>query len=307
MNSLSLKKGFGMGSAIFAAATVVAVILRTVQFFTVIENDKTGFYSEINLSVYALGAVLALAIVAIIVLGISKRKKLDFDREVRKQPLFGAASLIAGLGAFYDGFRCIMNASGNFDPIVQHTFDGTAMWNTEKIIFYAQAAFASLSAIFFIALALSLLSGKSNGSEHKLISLAPVLWCIARMIFRFSRTISYLKVSDLTFELLMLVFSILFFMAFAQVNAKIDAKNCEWKLASYGLPAALLAAVCFVPRVIVTLSGQTGLLYEYSPVDICDLTTALFISVTAFAKLTDRVEKPAETTKEITEEKTSEE
>lgn len=298
MKSFSVKNGFGIGSAVFAAAALIAVILRTVQFFTVIEENQTGFYSENNWSVYALYLVLAASILTFAVLGFSKRKKLDFEREVKKRPLFGAVSLIAALGAFIDGFGCIIKASGDLVPIIEYTFDGAAVWNTEKLIFYAEAILASLSAIFFLSLGISVISGKTNGSEHKLISLSPVLWCIARMIFRFSRTISYLKVSDLTFELLMLVFSVLFFMAFAQVNSRIDAKNCEWKLAGYGLPAALLSLICFVPRVIVTLSGRTGLLYEYSPVDLCELTTAIFIITVVFTRLTDRIETPVEEPKE---------
>lgn len=300
MKSFSVKNGFGIGSAIFAVASVVAVILRTVQFFTVIEENQTGFYTESNWSVYTLYFVIAAAAIAFLVLGFSKRKKLDFDREIKKRPLFGAVSLVAGLGAFADGFACITKALSDLSPIIEQTYSGTAVWNTEKLIFYAQAIFASLSAIFFLALGISVTTGKTNGSEHKLISLSPVLWCIARMIFRFSRTISYLKVSDLTFELLMLVFCVLFFMAFAQVNSRIDDKNCEWKLAGYGLPAALLALICFIPRVIVTISGRSELLYEYSPVDFCDLTTAAFIIAAVFTRLTDRIDKPEEEEKEET-------
>lgn len=299
MNSISAKKGFGAGSAVFAAAAVIAVILRTVQFFTVVEENQTGFYTENNWSVYLLYIILAAFVLSSVVLGFFNRKKLDFDREAKKRPVFGAASLVAGIGAFADGLGSILKVLNNHAPIVEHTYDGAAIWNTDKVIFFAEAAFATLSAIFFLALGLSLISGKTNGSEHKLISLSPVLWCIVRMIFRFSRTISYLNVSDLTFELLMLVFSVLFFMAFAQVNARIDCKNCEWKLAGYGLPAALLAILCFVPRVIVTLSGRTGLLYEYSPVDFCDLTTAAFIIAAVFTRLTGRAEKPEEEKEEV--------
>lgn len=302
MNSISAKKGLGTGAAFFAAAAVIAVILRTVQFFTVIEENQTGFYIANNWSVYLLYIVLAAFALSSVVLGFINRKKLDYDREAKKRPILGAVSLVAGVGAFTDGLGSILKVLSNHAPIVEYTYDGAAIWNTDKIIFFAEAAFATLSAIFFLALGLSLISGKTNGSEHKLISLSPVLWCIVRMIFRFSRTISYLKVSDLTFELLMLVFSVLFFMAFAQVNASIDCKNCEWKLAGYGLPAALLAILCFVPRVIVTLSGRTGLLYEYSPVDFCDLTTAAFIITAVFTRLTDRVEKPEEEKEPATEE-----
>lgn len=293
MKGFSVKNGFGIGAVIFAFTAVIALPLRTVQFFTVIEGDKSGFYTENSFSIYALGFVLAAAAIAFLALGLAKKNKLDYDREIKKRPVSGIFSLIAAAGAFYDGISCVTKVANDFSPIIEYDYQGVPTWNTEKLIFSGEAVFAVLTAIFLLAIGLSALSGKTNGSEHKLISLSPVLWCIIRMVFRFSRTISYLKVSDLTFELLMLVFMIMFFMAFAQVNSQISDKNCEWKLAGYGLPAALFALVCFVPRLIVTLAGRNELLYEYSPVDICDLTTALFVIVTIFTRITDRIEKEA--------------
>ena len=56
-----------------------------------------------------------------------------------------------------------------------------------------------------------------------------------RLVFRFTRTISYIRVSDLMLEMLMLVFFIMFFMAFAQVNSRVDPNKKEWKIAAYGL------------------------------------------------------------------------
>ncbi len=298
MKGFSVKNGFGIGAVIFAVAALISLPLRTTQFFNIIEFGGSGFYTYIDWSVYALGFVLAAAMLAFIVLGIAKRKKLSYDREVKSNPVFGIFSLIAAAGAFVDGISCAMKFSGNFDPVMVRDYTGVATWNTDKLIFGGEAIFAVLSAIFFLALGLSAFRSKTNGSEHKLISLAPVLWCIIKMVFRFSRTISYLMVSDLTLELLMLAFLIMFFMAFAQVNSQIGAKNCEWKLAGYGLPAALLALICFVPRLIVTVSGESALLYEHSSVDISDLTTALFIIATVFIKLTDRVKKEEVTEKE---------
>lgn len=289
MKGFSVKNGFGIGAVIFAAAALIALPLRTVQFFTVIEGDKSGFYTENSFSVYALGFVLAAAAIAFLALGSAKKNKLDYDREIKKRPVFGIFSLVAAAGAFYDGISCVTKAANDFAPIIEYDYNGVPTWNTEKLIFGGEAVFAVLTAIFLLAIGLSTLSGKTNGSEHKLISLSPVLWCIIRMVFRFSRTISYLKVSDLAFELLMLVFMIMFFMAFAQVNSQVGDKKFEWKLAGYGLPAALFALVCFVPRLIVTFAGRTELLYEYSPVDICDLTTALFIIAAVFTRITDRV------------------
>ena len=89
--------------------------------------------------------------------------------------------------------------------------------------------------------------------------------------------------------MIMLVFMIMFFMAFAQVNSNVNGKNCEWKIAAYGLIAALLALICFVPRFIVTLTGNAHLLHEQSPIEYCDISNALFIICTVFTRVTDRI------------------
>lgn len=302
MKSFSVKSGFGIGAVILAVAAIIALPVRTVQFFTVLEGG-TGFFTSNDWSVYVLYIVLAAAILAFLVLGISKRKKLDFSREATKRPAFGIASLIAAAGIFYDGLSCAFRVVNNNQPIIDYDYAGTPTLNSEKVIFSVEALFAVLTAIFLLSLGISAVSGKTNGSEHRLISLSPVIWCIIRMVYRFTRTISYQRVSDLTFELLMLVFLAMFFMAFAQVNAQIGGKNCEWKLAGYGLPAALLALVCFIPRFIVTITGQTELLYSYSPAEFCDLTAALFVIATVFTRVTDRVEaEVTEEPEEISEE-----
>lgn len=282
MKSISLKKGFGIGSLIFFAAAIIALPVRTLQFFTVLEND-TGFYRVSDWSVYLLNAVIIAAVISIIVFGFAKRKKLDYTLEVTKRPEFGILSMTAAAGALANaasGIVGFMNSTPNSES-------STA--GASGFILAAQAVFALLSAIYFIALGIANLSGKSNGSEYRLISLAPVLWSIFRIVIRFTRTISYIRVSDLLFEMLMIVFLILFFMAFAQVNSQVSAKSNEWKIGAYGLPAALLALICFVPRFIVTLTGNADLLHEQSPIEYCDISNALFIVSAVFTRMTDRL------------------
>ncbi len=299
MKGFSVKSGFGLGAIIFAVAAIIALPLRTVQFFTVLEGG-TGFFTSYDLSVYLLYALLAGASLTFVILGFSKRKKLDFNRDVSKRPVSGIISLLAAAAVFSDGMTCANIVMNSRMPIIDYSNYGTPAINTDKLIFGAEALFAVISSIFLLSLGLVYLTGKTNGSEHKIISLAPVIWCIVRMVYRFTRTISYQKVSDLTFEFIMLAFMIMFFMAFAQVNSQIGSKNCEWKLAGYGLPAALFALICFAPRFIVTVTGKEYLLYEYSSAEFCDLGVAIFICSVVFTRLTDKVGKKSEIPAEST-------
>lgn len=280
------KSGFGTGILIFAAAAIIALPIRTLQYFTVLESD-TGFFSRNDWSVYALGIVSGAAILAFLLLGFIKRKSLDYSLEVTKRPGQGILSFTAAAGFLMNAVEIIVNLM-NSDSFIPEE-------KTANLILGIQAVFAVFSAIYFVALGTSYLSGKSNGSEYRLISLAPVIWSTFRLVFRFTRTISYIRVSDLMLEMIMLVFFIIFFMAFAQVNSRVDADNKEWKTAAYGLPAALLALVCFVPRFIVMITGNADLLNEHSPAEYCDFGVALFIISTVLTRVTVKISENAST------------
>lgn len=280
------KSGFGIGTLIFAAAAIIALPVRTLQYFTVLEND-TGFFRENDWSVYLLGIILSAAIISLVVLGFFKRKTLDYSLEVTKRPGQGILCYTATAGM-------LMNTASIFIQLMNSP-DFSEETKTPSLLLGIQAAFALLSAIYFLALGNSYIGGKSNGSEYRLISLAPVIWSVFRLVFRFTRTISYIRVSDLMFEMLMLVFFILFFMAFAQVNSRVDGNKKEWKIAAYGLPSALLALICFVPRFIVMITGNADLLNEQSPAEYCDLGVALFIISTVLTRVTVKTPESATT------------
>ncbi len=279
------KSGFGIGTLIFAAAAIIALPVRTLQYFTVLEND-TGFFRENDWSVYLLGIILSAAIISLVVLGFFKRKTLDYSLEVTKRPGQGILCYTATAGM-------LMNTASIFIQLMNSP-DFSEETKTPSLLLGIQAAFALLSAIYFLALGTSYIGGKSNGSEYRLISLAPVIWSVFRLVFRFTRTISYIRVSDLMFEMLMLVFFILFFMAFAQVNSRVDGNKKEWKIAAYGLSAALLAIVCFIPRFIVMITGNADLLHEQSPAEYCDFGIALFIISTVLTRVTVKTPESTE-------------
>ena len=278
-----IKHGFGIGAVIFALAAVIALPLRTVQFFTVLE-DGTGFYSEMNFGVYLLFGILAASILALLFIGISKRKKLSFSTGEIKSPGCGILALTAAAGVLLDAFNCF-----GFNLNLGISTAADAETSPVQFLFLSvEGVLAILTALFFVILGVSLLSGKSSQKSCRYLALVPVFWSIVRMVLRFTRTISYIRVSDLLFEMIMLVFMIAFFFAFAQTNSKINANNIEWKVASYGLCTALLALVCFVPRFIVVLSGNAEHLYSYSSAEYCDFAIALFIIGTVFTRISNK-------------------
>lgn len=290
MKNKSIASGFGIGVIIMAIAAVIALPIRTMQFFTVLEGES-GFYREADWSVYLLYGVLALSIVAILVYGIFSRKRLDYSLEVSKRPGMGVVSMAAAMGVLLDAAFCITSAMK-----IEEISSGLStanyvegMTQGDGVILTAEAVFAVFTSIYLVVLGFSYLSGKTNGSEYRLISLAPVIWSIFRLVYRFKRTISFVRVSDLLFEMIMICFMIMFFFAFAQVNSRVGGKGNEWKIAAYGIPAALLALVCFIPRFIVTITGNAQLLYSYSAAEYCDFGVALFIISAVLTRVTDKL------------------
>lgn len=286
MKNNSVKSGFGAGFLIFAVAATIALPMRTAQFFTVLEGG-TGFYEKIDWNVRFLFAVLLAATAALLAVGVSSRKRFAYSFEVKKRPVLAAASFLAAFGALYDAANnavSVLKSSGTADADAGSSADA---------ILIAEAVFAAFSAVYFLAFGACCALGKSADSKFRLISLSPTLWSIFRTAFRFTRTISYLRVSDLALETTAFAFMILFFMAFAQVNSRINADKIEWKIAAYGLPAALLSLLCFVPRFIVTIIGRSELLYAYSPPEPCDFFSAVFILAVVASRIADKTPEKA--------------
>ena len=285
MNNKSVKSGFGIGCIIFAVAAIIALPLRVFQSFTLIEGS-TGFYTADNWSISVLYAVLISAVLAILVFGIIKRKKLDFSLETVKRPGLAWLSLIAACGIMLDAYKCFTEIMAVNETLL---LSGNTDSDASKLILAAEGIFAVLSSIYFIMLWLTYLKGKTNGSEIRLLALAPVIWNIFRLVVRFMRTISYIRVSELLFEMIAIAFMILFFNAFAQVNTGLGEKDGEWRIGAYGLPAALMTLICFIPRLILTVSGNADLLYSQSTLQFCDLGTSLFIIAAVLTRVTDKL------------------
>ena len=170
--------------------------------------------------------------------------------------------------------------------------------NALRIVYIGELVFGTLSIVYFALSAYGFFSGKGCAEGSKILSLTPVLWLVFRLIVRFTRKISFIRVSELLLEMLMLAFFIMFFMAYAQVNSKVGGENCEYKVASYGLIAAMLAIICFVPRFVLTVCGKADMIYTYSALEYCDFTCALFALATVFTRITVRpaaVDAPAVT------------
>lgn len=262
--------------AVFGVALVALIPVRCYQFIKILAPG-TGFYNSTDWSVWVSYILLALTGIFFIVLSVSKKKTIAYDNQPIK-------SVALALAAFMLALTMLIDAVDQFKMFFSITSESTAVYGESVGLFKSGAAarmFEALSAVvctvFFAIFGYGHFSGKSSAADSKLMALFPVIWCVCRLMHRFMQTINYLNVSDLLYELFMCILLMLFFMSFAQLNSKINADNISWKLTAYGLPAAILCLLCFLPRFIMLVTGRAYMLYEQSPVEWCDLGNAVFI------------------------------
>ena len=140
-----------------------------------------------------------------------------------------------------------------------------------------RGVFALFSAPYFAALGYSYRTGSDAAAKWRIPALAPICWAAFRMVHHFVRKISFTKVSDLFFELLMLACMMLFFMAFASVTSGIYSDGTSWRIPGFGLPAALIAGMLSLTRMIFTLIDKTAYINENHPLNPVDCLFFCFV------------------------------
>lgn len=275
-------------------ALLVAVPLRVYQYFKVLEPE-TGFYSTIDFSVYIIYALLGIAVITAIVIPLINRKKMITVASVKKSPVFLVLSLILAVTIIIDSAGQLMSYFDLYDAAAS---SGSTIAEYVKkqggTLLLFQAVSGAIAAVYFFVSGLSVSLGNSDGSKLKLLGLTPVLWCIFRLLYKFKRTISFINVSDLLLELFEIVFLMLFFFALAQAVARIDVKTVFWKIFAYGIPAAMFALMCFLPRFILMVTGKSELLNDHYGVSYSDLGAAAYIIYNLLSRAKAQTSEPEE-------------
>ena len=260
------------------AAILIAVPLRVYQYIKLI-NPDTGFYDKKDLTVFVVYAVLALGIALPIVFSYIHHKSIPVIDISKNTKPYSVVSLVMALGALVDTFGLF----GSFMSLVNDAPKYLSLSDLFEYIsaqggtlILIQAVFAMISSFYFVVSALTVINKDAKKLQFRILALAPVIWCVFRLLFRFKRTIAFVNVSDLLIELFAIVFAMVFFLALAQIKAKIDADNIFWKLFAYGLPAAMLSVICFVPKFILIITGKSELINPMHEINFSDITFAVY-------------------------------
>lgn len=258
--------------AVFVVTALIGIVIRSIQTFRFIDPE-TGFYTG--------GEFLAVILYAVIIIAMlyfcgvsffsSENKNIEIGGKVSKIAAVG--STLFALSLIGDFFYCI--TAGIYNTGASGT-GYTDIMKSGVLPLMIQSVSALLSAVYFFILASDFSKGTAKAYKRKFIATAPVLWAGARLIFRFLRQISFVQVSDLLLELVMIALMIMFFMALAQTSSGVYKDTFKWRIPAFGLSAALIAAVISVPRIIVAVTAREFVNGTY-PFSLNDFIFVIFI------------------------------
>ena len=282
MESLKLKKLFPF----MYAGTLVLIILRTLQLTRFIDSE-TGFLTggtAVNALLYGIIAVLTISFTVVSFLSSGGAR---MELAGIKDKAASVVSVVFGISLIFDCLSSIADSLVTLDGASVGYYESRAevfksLMATGSLPYALQSLFALLSAIYLFMLAKSYSKGSFFAHNHKYIALSPVAWSAFKLITRFVKQISYIKVSDLFLELIMIAFMILFFVALAQVTSGVYSDESRWRITALGLSGALVSLCINIPRLVLTIFANEFVNKEY-PFNVADTAFAFFAVFLALA------------------------
>ena len=269
---------------VFAAAVLASLPTRVYQLLALVDASN-GFFKESDVTVPVLYAILVVFGILFLVLSFISKEVPSPKLPAGKNLLLGIASLVITGGMGWDIFRTL----GEIIPVNQGNaviFMSLLKTNLAQkggSFTILELVFAFFAIIYFIVFGISHLNGKASYKEFKLLALSPLCWSMTVLITKLMNPISFIKVSELLFEIFMFVFVMLFFITFARISSGVFTEDSMWGIYGYGLIASLLAAIVTIPRIVIALVGLEAV--EGYSFDFSHLAILVFVMAYVFASL----------------------
>lgn len=252
------------------AGLVVCIPFRLVQLFTNIEQN-TGFFIENDWTVYCFYAVVVLFVIVLAVVAGSFGKIPASRPVLRRDKTLAICSFLFAVGIAYDVIFALAKVMRALTDGSLATGFFSVMFTDGMFAQLLQAICGMAACIYIVLVALSYVGEKATYCDYRFLAIMPLFWALFRMVSRFMTKISFTMVSELLLELLMLAFMLLFLMSFARVSAQVNQKGEMKKIVRYGMPAAFLALLIGITRLVCTVGGRADLLadgFQFSLADI---------------------------------------
>ena len=269
---------------VFAAAVLVSLPTRVYQLLALVDTTN-GFFKESDVTIPVLYGVVVVFGLLFLVLSFISKEVPSPKLPTGKNPVLGVASfvMVAGLGVeMFSILKKIIPANQGSGPIFISLLKSNLAKNGGTFMIL-EFVFAFFAIIYFVVFAISHLNGKASYKEFKILALAPLCWSMTVLITKLMNAISFIKVSELLFEIFMFVLVMLFFLTFARISSGVFTEDSMWGIYGYGLAAALLASIVTIPRIVIALVGLDAV--EGNEFNFAHLTVFVFILAYIFASL----------------------
>lgn len=269
---------------VFAAAVLVCLPARVYQLLALVDATN-GFFKESDVTVPVLYAVVVVFGLLFLVLSFISKEVPSPKLPTGKNVVLGVASFVVTAGFGYDMFNILSNVlpANQGNAAIFMSLLKTNLADNGGTFALLRLVLAFFAIVYFIVFGLSHLNGKASYKEFKLLALSPLCWSMSVLVIKLMNAISFIKVSELLFEIFMLVFVMLFFLTFARISSGVFTEDSMWGIYGYGLVASLLGAIVTIPRIVMSIVGLAAVEgYEFS---FAHLAIVVFILAYVFASL----------------------
>ncbi len=244
---------------VFATVMFVALPTRVYQLLAIVDLEN-GFFKSSDITIVVLYVVVFLFVLLFMGMSFLSKEVPSPKLPVGKNPILGITSAVMAAGLLWDILaieKKVVPPAG--EEFIVERFMETLKMNIADnggILLVLQVVFAVLAIFYFVVFSVSHLNGKGSYKEFKLLALAPLCWSMTSLIDRLMNAISFISVSELLFEIFMLVFAMLFFLTFARISSGVFTVDSMWGIYGYGLSACLFAGLVTIPRIAAVIAGR---------------------------------------------------
>lgn len=266
----------------FAAAVVILLPVRVYQLLAIVD-PQNGFFRNQDGTVALIYTLAIIFPIVFLILSYISNEVPSPKLPVGKNALLSVSSALMAGGLVWDIIRIEKDIFPAFNSSSEQFFALLRINLTKRGSFFTglEFIFAIFAFIYFVIFATSHFGGKASYKEYKFLALSPLLWSMARLITKLMQAISFVRVSELLFEIFMLVFLMMFFMTFARISTGVFTEDGMWGIYGYGLCAALFASLITVPRIVMAVVGQEPV--EGNEFNGADLSSLIFVLTYIFA------------------------
>ena len=244
----------------FAVFLLITIPFRVYQVVALID-PKTNFY--VKGTEFTLGLLIGLlALYTIGVLVLTAWRKDTVRHMVHKNVPAGIFAAVAGLLMLTESASELVSAVTNEGQRVEAS---------------VLSATALLAATVFVIMAISSFVGRNLFERVPLLALLTTLWGCARLVITFLGYTNIASDSSSMFDMVGIIFALLFLFTQAKLFANVDSKNTSKRLFMLGMLVVVFIGVFNIPELVQYIIGTLPLTIDTFLPRIIDLSLACYI------------------------------